>query len=193
MKALIKELRTAVLATAALAVIVCCLYPLTVWGVAQLLFPHEAAGSLIIRQGRVIGSKLIGRNFTGPGYFHSRPSAAGAGCDTAASGGSNLGPLSKKLIDAVESRAAAYRLENGLAPDALVPVDAVTASASGLDPHISPANAVLQAPRIAKARGMRLEAVEKKIQEHTEGRDLAMLGEPRVNVLLLNISLSQGR
>ena len=114
MKALIKELRTAVLATAALAAIVCCLYPLTVWGVAQLLFPHQASGALIIREGRVIGSKLIGQNFTGPGYFHSRPSAAGAGYDAAASGGSNLGPLSKKLIDAVESRAAAYRLENGL-------------------------------------------------------------------------------
>jgi len=193
MKELIKELRTAALATAALAAIACCLYPLCVWGVAQLLFPHEAAGSLIIREGRMIGSKLIGQNFTGPGYFHPRPSAAGAGYDAAASGGSNLGPLSKKLLDEVGGRSAAYRRDNGLAPDNLVPADAVTASASGLDPHISPANAFLQAPRIAKVRGMSREAVEKKIRAHIESPDLLVLGEPRVNVLLLNISLSHGR
>lgn len=192
MKELIKEFRTAALATAALAAVVCCLYPLCVWGVAQLLFPHEAAGSLLIREGRVTGSKLIGQNFSGPGYCHPRPSAAGAGYDAAASGGSNLGPLSKKLLDAVGQRAEAYRLENDLAKDALVPADAVTASGSGLDPHISPANALLQAPRIARARGLSLAEVQEKIRQHTQGRDLAVLGEPRVNVLLLNMSLTHG-
>ncbi len=193
MKALMKELRTAALAAAALAVIVCCMYPLTVWCVAQLLFPYQSGGSLLTEAGTVVGSRLIGQGFTGPQYFHPRPSAAGAGYDAAASGGSNLGPLSKKLIDAAGQRAADYRQANGLARDALVPADAVTASGSGLDPHISLQNALLQAPRIAKERGMSFESVEKKILAHTEGRDLAVLGEPRVNVLLLNMSLSQDR
>lgn len=193
MKALMKELRTAALATAALAVIVCCLYPFCVWGLGQLLFPNQAGGSLLTESGTVVGSSLIGQGFTSWAYFHPRPSAAGAGYDAANSGGSNLGPLSKKLIDAAGQRVAAYRLANGLAPDVLVPTEAVTASASGLDPHISLENALLQAPRIAKERGMSFEAVEKKIREHTQGRDLAVLGEPRVNVLLLNMSLNQDR
>jgi K+-transporting ATPase ATPase C chain len=193
MNAFMKELRTAALAIASLSVIVCCLYPLCVWGLGQLLFPHQAGGSLLSEAGTVVGSSLIGQGFTGPEYFHPRPSAAGAGYDAAASGGSNLGPLSKKLIDSVGQRVSVYRQENSLARDALVPADAVTASGSGLDPHISLQNALLQAPRIAKARGMSFEAVEKKILVHTEGRDLMVLGEPRVNVLLLNISLSQDR
>jgi len=193
MKALINELRTAALATVSLAVIVCGLYPLCVWGLGQLLFPLQAGGSLLTEAGTVVGSSLIGQGFAGPEYFHPRPSAAGAGYDAAASGGSNLGPLSKKLIDAVAQRAAEYRLENSLAPDALAPADAVTASASGLDPHISPANAFMQARRIAKARGVSLESVQKRILEHTQGRDLLVFGEPRVSVLLLNMLLNRIR
>ena len=193
MKALIKELRTAALATVSLAIILCCLYPLSVWCMAQLLFPYQAGGSLLTESGTVVGSRLIGQGFSGPQYFHPRPSAAGAGYDAAASGGSNLGPLSKKLLDSVGQRVATYRQENSLDRDALVPADAVTASGSGLDPHISFQNALLQAPRIAKTRNMSLEAVQKKIRMHTEGRDLLVLGEPRVNVLLLNMSLSQYR
>ena len=193
MKDLIKELRTAALATFFLAIILCCLYPLCVWGLGQLLFPHQAGGSLLTEAGTVVGSSLIGQGFIGQEFFHPRPSAAGAGYDAVASGGSNLGPLSKKLLDTVRQRVAEYRLENSLARDALVPADAVTASGSGLDPHISLQNALLQAPRIAQARNISLESVRKKIQEHTQGRDLLVLGEPRVNVLMLNMSLSRIR
>jgi len=188
-----KEFRTAALATASLAVIVCCLYPLCVWGLGQLLFPHQAGGSLLTEAGAVVGSRLIGQGFNGPEYFHPRPSAAGSGYDAAASGGSNLGPLSKKLLDIVGQRVSAYLQENSLACDALVPADAVTASGSGLDPHISLQNALLQASRIVKARNISLESVLKKVREHTEGRDLLVLGEPRVNVLMLNMSLSRTR
>ena len=193
MKDLIKELRTAALATFFLAIILCCLYPLCVWSLGQLLFPHQAGGSLLTEAGTVVGSSLIGQGFIGQEFFHPRPSAAGAGYDAVASGGSNLGPLSKKLLDTVRQRVAEYRLENSLARDALVPADAVTASGSGLDPHISLQNALLQAPRIAQARNISLESVRKKIQEHTQGRDLLVLGEPRVNVLMLNMSLSRIR
>ena len=193
MKDLMKEFRTAALATASLAFIVCCLYPLCVWGLGQLLFPGQAGGSLLTEAGTVVGSALIGQGFSGPQYFHPRPSAAGAGHDATASGGSNLGPLSKKLLDTVGQQVLQYRLENGLATEALVPADAVTASGSGLDPHISPANALLQAPRIAKERGVSIESVQKKIQEHTQGRDLYVFGEPGVNVLMLNMSLIRNR
>ena len=141
----------------------------------------------------LVGSKLIGQNFTGPEYFHPRPSAAGTGYDAANSGGSNLGPLSKQLLNTVAERVKTYRQENGLSRDALVPVDAVTASGSGLDPHISLPNALLQAPRVAKTRGMSLEAVQKIVQAHKEAPDLLILGEPRVNVLMLNMSLLRNR
>jgi potassium-transporting ATPase KdpC subunit len=193
MNALMKEFRTAALATASLAVILCCLYPLCVWGLGQLLFPNQADGSLLTDAGTVVGSRLIGQGFSGREYFHPRPSAAGSGYDAAASGGSNLGPLSKKLIDAVGQRVSAYRQENSLDRDAQVPADAVTASGSGLDPHISIQNALLQALRIAKARNISLETVQKTIREHTQGRDMLILGEPRVNVLMLNMSLSRTR
>jgi K+-transporting ATPase ATPase C chain len=193
MKALMKEFRTAALATVAFAVILCGIYPFCVWGLGQLLFPYQAGGSLLIQEGRVVGSSLIGQVFVGPQYFHPRPSAAGDGYDAVASGGSNLGPLSKKLIDSVGQRVSVYRLENAITRDTLVPADAVTASGSGLDPHISFQNALLQAPRVAKARGMSLEAVRKKIRVHTEGRDLLIFGEPRVNVLMLNMSLNRIR
>ncbi len=193
MKMFIRELRSALLATVSLALIVCCLYPLAVWGLGLLLFPQQATGSLLVHEGIITGSELIGQNFTGPEYFHPRPSAAGTGYDAANSGGSNLGPLSKQLLNTIAARVKTYRQENGLSRDALVPVDAVTASGSGLDPHISLPNALLQAPRVAKTRGMGLEAVQKIVQAHKEAPDLLFLGEPRVNVLLLNMSLLRNR
>jgi K+-transporting ATPase ATPase C chain len=176
-------------------------YPLLTTGLSQLLMHGHAQGSLVERNGTVVGSELIGQNFTQPGYFHPRPSAT-TGPDPkdasqtiavpynpALSAGSNLGPTSKKLIDAVHDRVRAYREENGLAADAAVPVDAVTASASGLDPDISLANAHLQAGRIAKARGLSTEQVETLIEERGTPRQLGVLGDPRVNVLALNLAL----
>jgi K+-transporting ATPase ATPase C chain len=182
-------------------------YPLVTTGVAGLLFPHQAQGSLIERNGQAVGSSLIGQYFTKPEYFHARPSAT-SGTDpndssktidqpynAAASGASNQGSISKKLLEAVADRTKAYRQENGLAADAPVPVDAVTASASGLDPHISVANARLQAPRVAKARGLSTEDVLSLVDQHTTGRQLGFLGDPMVNVLELNLALdaAQGR
>jgi potassium-transporting ATPase KdpC subunit len=190
MKILLSELRRALIATITLVVIVCGAYPLFVWAVAQGLFPSQANGSLLIEDGKVIGSALIAQNFTDPKYFHPRPSAAGDdGYDAANSSGSNFGPLSKKLIESVEQRLAVYRKENDLAPTDLVPADAVTASASGLDPHISVKNARLQAHRVAKNRGMDEKAVIAKIEAHAEGRVLGIFGEPRVNVMKLNLAL----
>jgi K+-transporting ATPase ATPase C chain len=189
MKSFIKELRTSVIATVLLAILVCGLYPMTVWTIGQGLFREKADGSLVISKGKVIGSTFIGQGFTGPRYFHPRPSAAGEGYDAAHSGGTNWGPLSKKLIERVQRRVAAYRRENGLPPGAPSPADAVAASASGLDPHITVKNALLQARRVAKARGMSVGAVLKKIQDHTENRSLWIFGEPRVNVLMLNLDL----
>jgi K+-transporting ATPase ATPase C chain len=188
-KSIINELRISLIATLCLAVLLCGIYPALVWAIAHGLFPSQANGSLISLKGQVIGSSLLGQQFAGPGYFHPRPSAAGDGYDAANSSGSNLGPTSQKLITAVKERVAAYRAENNLAPGVLIPADAVTASASGLDPHISVKNALLQAGRVAKARGVGEEALRKKIVFHTEGRDLGILGEPRVNVLILNFDL----
>jgi potassium-transporting ATPase KdpC subunit len=196
-------------------------YPLAMTAVAQLAFSDQADGSLVEVDGRAVGSELLGQEFTGPEWFHSRPSAAGAGAsgsmvaetdedgdeilgpdgqpilapadvdDVAndASGSSNLGPTNPDLIAAVTERADAYREENGLAPDAEVPVDAVTASGSGVDPHISVANARLQAPRVAEARDLDTDAVLDLIDQHTDGRSLGFLGEPGVNVLLLNLAV----
>lgn len=196
----ITELRTSFLAVLALAVILCGLYPLTAWVLAHGLFPGKADGSLIphdgniptsgvMRDGAVLGSSLIGQGFSSARYFHPRPSAAGRGYDAARSGGSNLGPLSKNLVDEVARRVAAYREENGLPAGTMVPADAVTASGSGLDPHISVKNALLQAPRVARARGLAAEDVQNKVEAFTEGRILGILGEPRVNVLRLNLAL----
>jgi len=189
MKTILKEIRISLAATLCLAVLLCGVYPIVVWGLAQGIFPREANGSLVVRGGRTAGSSLLAQRFTGAKYFHPRPSAAGAGYDAAGSGGSNLGPLSKKLIDDTAQRVRDYRAENRLAPDVPIPADAVSASASGLDPHISPENALLQAPRVARARGLSEEAVIGKIKARTEGRTLGILGEPRVNVLVLNLDL----
>ena len=189
MKTLLREIRISVIATTCLAVLVCGVYPTLVWTVAQVVFPHRANGSFVDIGGKPAGSSLIGQPFNGPQYFHPRPSAAGDGYDAANSGGANLGPTSKKLIDDVAARIARYRELNQIGPDVPIPADAVTASSSGLDPHISVANALLQAPRVARARGMSLDDVKGRVNACTQGRQLGILGEPRVNVLLLNLAL----
>ena len=189
MKKWLTELRISLVAVLSLAVILCGLYPAAVWVLAQGLFPAKANGSLIMRSGTTLGSSLIGQSFSGPEYFHPRPSVAGQGYDAVRSGGSNLGPTSKKLLAAVRRRASDYRAENSLGPETIVPADAVTASASGLDPHISLNNALLQMPRVAQAREMDEKAVRRLVEIYTEGRDLGIFGEPRVNVLMLNLAL----
>ncbi|MGV3661920.1 MAG: K(+)-transporting ATPase subunit C [Prosthecobacter sp.] len=190
MKALISELRPAIAATLILGAVTCGAYPLFVTSVAKAAFKDKAAGSLIQdKDGKVIGSALLGQDFAGEGYFHPRPSAAGVGYDAASSGGSNLGPTSQKLHDAIKERVAAYRATNGLAADAAVPADAVTASGSGLDPHISLANAELQAARVAKARNLSVEQVRSLIHASTQNPDFGILGDAGVNVLQLNLSL----
>jgi len=191
--AFIKEVKRAVMATLALAALLCGVYPAIVWGIGQIGFFSRANGSLVLQDGRIIGSRLIAQGFTGPRYFHPRPSAAGEGYDAASSGASNLGPLSKKLVDQVTERIAAYRAENGIAPFIKIPADAVTASASGLDPHISLGNAKLQSARVARARGISETAVQRLIQNHIDGPDLGFLGEPGVNVLELNLALDAAR
>jgi K+-transporting ATPase ATPase C chain len=189
MRALIRQLRPAFLTVIVFTLLCGVAYPLLSTAIGQVAFGDKADGSLIKRDGVVVGSKLIGQTFTAPKYFHPRPSAAGAGYDGSASSGSNLGPTSPDLLSAINDRVAAYRDENGLAADALVPVDAVTASGSGLDPHISVANARLQAARVARERGLDLAAVAKLVDRYTDGRQLWVLGEPGVNVVELNVAL----
>jgi len=189
MKDIVSELRASIAATLLLTVLCCGIYPAVVWAVGQGLFSRKANGSLVRVDGKVAGSSLLAQGFTAPNYFHPRPSAAGQGYDAAGSSGTNLGPTSKKLIESVKERVDAYRAENGLPPDARVPADAVTSSGSGLDPHISVRNATLQAARVAKARGLGEKDVLAKLGAHTEGRTFGLLGEPRVNVLTLNLSL----
>jgi potassium-transporting ATPase KdpC subunit len=190
MKALLMELRRAVAATLVLAVVCCGFYPLAVWAIAQLAFPRQANGSLILTpDGAVLGSALLGQPFTAPNYFHPRPSAAGTGYDAANSSGSNLGPTSQKLHDAIQQRIAAYRALNGLVEAESIPADAVTASGSGLDPHISLRNAELQLLRVARARKLNADQVRELVRQHTASADLGILGEPGVNVLTLNLAL----
>jgi K+-transporting ATPase ATPase C chain len=192
MKAFLLELKASVLLTAVFVVLLCGAYPLAVWVGAQTLFPAKANGSLVVdKDGAVRGSALLAQNFSSKKYFQPRPSAAGTGYDATSSSGTNLGPTSQKLADSIKAAVAAYRTANGLAADAPVPADAVTSSGSGLDPHISIANAELQAPRVAKARSLPLETVRALIVRHTAGRDLGALGEPGVNVLLLNLALDR--
>ena len=187
---LLKEIKVAALATLALLIVLCGVYPLVVWGIAQVAFPGQANGSLVEVKGKIVGSGLLAQNFSAPQYFHPRPSAAGdTGFDGASSGGSNLGPLSQKLSDQVKERVASYRTENNLPSGTLVPADAVTASGSGLDPHISLRNAEVQAARVARARKLSEGQVKSLMQQYTEGPDLGFLGEPGVNVLRLNLAL----
>jgi K+-transporting ATPase ATPase C chain len=190
MKTLFSEIRGAVMSTLILAVVCCGVYPLVVFGIAQVAFNDKANGSLIVdKDGTIHGSKLLGQQFAGEKYFHPRPSAAGNGYDAANSSGSNLGPTSQKLNDAIKDRLAAYRTENGLKETDAVPADAVTASGSGLDPHISLRNAELQAPRVAKARNLSVDKVRDLIRAHTDRADFGLLGDPGVNVLRLNLAL----
>lgn len=188
---MLKQLSPALRITVFLTVLTGLIYPAVVTGVCQLLFRNQANGSLVVQNGQVIGSLLLGQNFTRPEYFHPRPSAAGNnGYDPTASGGSNLGPTSQKLYDRVKTAAAQFRKEN---PDysGPIPADALTTSGSGLDPDISVANAEAQAARVAKARGMGNSMIDSLIASATHGRDLGFLGEPRVNVLTLNLELDK--
>jgi potassium-transporting ATPase KdpC subunit len=190
MKQFIAEMRGAIMSTLALAVVCCGLYPLLVFGIGQVLFHDKANGSLIVdASGTVRGSRLLGQQFTADKYFHARPSAAGNGYDATSSGGSNLGPTSQKLHDSIAQNISDYRTQNGLATNAPVPADAVTASGSGLDPHISVNNAELQVARVAKARGLEPEKVRILIKQNTDAADFGVLGEPGVNVLELNLAL----
>jgi K+-transporting ATPase ATPase C chain len=188
MNSMLKEIKISVMATLVLATF-CLIYAGLVWAPAQLFWGAKANGSLVGDADAPLGSTLIGQGFSQPQYFHPRPSAAGNGYDGQNSGGTNLGPTSQKLMDSVKAAAAAYRKENGLAENAEIPGDAVTSSASGLDPHISPDNAALQAARVAKARKLGLEQLQVMIAKHTEGPDLGFIGDSRVNVLELNLDL----
>jgi K+-transporting ATPase ATPase C chain len=192
MKSFFQELRISFIATIALALLCCGVYPLVIWGISQAAFPRHANGSLLCgKNGQVIGSERIGQFFDEPKYFHPRPSAAGNDYDAVHSGGSNLGPLSKTLDEEIRERVENYRKENGLSSTVRIPADAVTASGSGLDPHISPDNAELQAPRIAQARGIDVEAIHRLIASCTEARQFGVLGEPGVNVFKLNWALDR--
>jgi len=181
-----KNLIVAVLMTIVTTLLLGVAYPLAATGLAQVLFPDKANGQLIERNGKIIGSRIIGQSFSSPGYFRGRPSAAGTGYDAANSAGTNFGPTNKKLIDSVTAAVDAAKNEN---PSSPVPVDLVTSSASGLDPHLSPAAAAFQVPRVARERGVSKRDIERLVDAHTAGRQFGVLGEPVVNVLELNLAL----
>jgi len=191
MKTIFAETIRSIAATLVYAVILCGVYPVVVWGLGQALFHHAANGSMIVsKDGKtILGSEWLGQQFTSDKYFNSRPSAAGTGYDATSSGGTNLGPTSQKLNDSIKSAIDAYRKQNNMAADAPVPADAVTSSASGLDPHISPANAEIQVARVAKARGLDLAQVQALLDKNTDQPSLGILGDPGVNVLKLNLAL----
>lgn len=194
MKTLLTELVTSLRVTLVLAVAVCGLYPAAVWAGGQLFFRENANGSLVFdRDGTLRGSRLLAQSFTSDRYFHPRPSSAGTGYDAANSSGSNLGPTSQKLADAIKADVEAYRERNGLTAATAVPADAVTRSASGLDPHISVANAEFQAGRVARARQLPLATIRSLITQHTEDRSAGIFGEPGVNVLVLNRALDAAK
>jgi K+-transporting ATPase ATPase C chain len=183
-----KNLLTATLMTIATTLLLGIMYPLVMTGIAQLIFPRQANGQLIQRAGKIVGSRFIAQGFTGAEYFHPRPSAAGNGYDAANSNGSQLGPTNQKLIDRVKTDVASAQGQNS---GTAVPIDLVTASASGLDPHITPAAAEFQLPRVARERGLTIQQLSAVVARHTEGRQFGFLGEPRVNVLELNLELDQ--
>lgn len=188
---LFKQIYPAVALTIVLTVLVGVIYPFMMTGLSMVFFRDKAMGSLVQREGKVIGSRLIGQPFNGAGYFHSRPSAAGSGYDATASGGTNLGPTSKRLFEEqVRERSKQLRTEN---PNIEIPIDLITSSGSGLDPHISPAAGEFQIPRVARERRMSEDEVRQFVRKHTEGRQLGVLGEPRVNVLELNLALDKVR
>jgi potassium-transporting ATPase KdpC subunit len=190
MKSIIADIRHTIVVTIIGVIVLCGIYPVVVWALGQTLFHYQANGSLITgKDGTVLGSEMIGQAFSDDKYFNSRPSAAGTGYDASNSSATNLGPTSQKLHDSIQAAVIAYRKQNGLAADALVPADAVTSSASGLDPDISVKNAMLQAPRVAKTRNMSLDAVTALVQKYTKGRDFGVFGDPHVNVLKLNLAL----
>jgi K+-transporting ATPase ATPase C chain len=190
---MLRQLRPAIVSVIVWMVFTGIAFPFAITGISQVAFPHQANGSLLTRDGHVVGSHWIAQGFTSPRYFHPRPSAAGAGYDATASSGTNLGPTSAKLVHDLGALATAYRTENGLAADAVLPADAITRSGSGLDPHVSPANANLQVARVAKARGLPEATVRALVARATEGRQWGFLGEPRVNVLELNLALDAAR
>ena len=183
-----KNLITAVLMTVVTTILFGLFFPLVITGLAQVLFPKQANGELVTRNGKVVGSRLIGQSFSSPGYFHSRPSSAGTGYDASSSGGSNLGPTNQSLITRVQADAARLQKEN---PATQIPMDLLTTSGSGLDPDISPEAAEFQVPRIAKERGLSEDVVREAVRQHTELRQFGFLGEPRVNVLELNLTLDE--
>ena len=190
MKALLHDLRASLLLTFVFGVLLCGAYPLLVWAGAQALFPTQANGSLLRdKAGTVIGSALLAQNFSSDKYFQPRASAAGTGYDATSSGGTNYGPTSQKLNDSIKAAVAAYRTANGMAADAPVPADAVTSSASGLDPDITPNGALFQVPRVAAARGLPEDQLRQLVQAHVETRLFGLIGEPHVNVLKLNLAL----
>jgi len=187
---ILREIKTTVVVTLVLLIICCGIYPLIVFGAGQLLFPHKANGSLVLdSDGKPIASTLLGQTFSADKYFAPRPSAAGTGYDSTSSSGSNLGATSQTLHDNVKQRVSDYRKANNLPDSQLVPADAVEASGSGLDPHISINNALLQLPRVAKARGMSEDDLKKLVAQYTDGRDFGILGEPGVNIIKLNLAL----
>jgi len=192
-----RQLRPAIVSVLVLTVLTGCVFPALLWAIGRPLFPRQAGGSLISRNGAVVGSALIGQEFSRPEYFQSRPSAAGNGYDATASGGTNLGPNNPKLrngesgFPGIRQLAEEYRRRNGLTPDTPIPIDAVTRSASGLDPHISPENAALQIPRVARARGLSEQMVRRFVDDHTQGRQFGFLGNRRVSVLELNLALDE--
>ena len=192
-----EQIRPAILSVLVLTVFSGVVFPLLLFAIARPLFPRQTAGSLIRRSGAVVGTDLIGQEFERPEYFESRPSAAGSGYDGTASGGTNLGPNNPKLVNGsadfagIRQLARAYRERNGLTSDAPIPIDAVTRSASGLDPHISLVNALLQVPRVARARGLSEASIRRLVMDHLEGRQFGFLGSPRVSVLALNLALDE--